>query len=138
MPEFEEIGPDYVMQNDFYPKTNQAVFKDALSMNMVTPDRKHQSDLFSGVLYRPVCKDKDPICVPLYSFNYEIVNSADANWPSYDEKNELYSHIHKAKAVLQKEDQAIPYVVKKIDIGKKKPLFSPCNSRTSVFNTSGC
>ena len=112
------------MQNDYSRRTIQAVFKDALPVNMVMPDRNQQSDLFSGVVYHPVCENKDPIFVPLYSSNYDVINSADANLPSYDEKNDLYSHIHKHKAVLQKEDQSTPYVVKKVDIGKQKPIFS--------------
>ena len=77
LPDFEESGPDYGMQNDYSPRTIQAVFKDSLPVNVVTSDRKYQADLFSGVVYRPDCQDKDPIFVPLYSFDYKILKSTD-------------------------------------------------------------
>ncbi|XP_017476340.1 PREDICTED: uncharacterized protein LOC108366431 [Rhagoletis zephyria] len=56
MSELESYGTE-TPGNQYSPPTIQAIFKDALPADAVTPDRKSQQNLCKGLLYNPMNHD---------------------------------------------------------------------------------
>ena len=47
IPDFEPYDPDYKMESDYSPHSIQAIFKDAIPPNMVTPERARDNNMMT-------------------------------------------------------------------------------------------
>ncbi|XP_017473239.1 PREDICTED: uncharacterized protein LOC108364160 isoform X2 [Rhagoletis zephyria] len=89
MSEFESYGPEF-SDNEYSPHSVQAIFKDALPADAVTPERKLLPSLFNGLIYN-IGNYDDSDFTRLYSIDFKLVKPSDGNGLNQEQKRQLDS-----------------------------------------------
>lgn len=125
--EFESYGPDYRKESDYSPHSIQAIFKDAIPTDMVTPERAKDTrlDLFPSVSHKSQDSAEDPIFTPLNMFEYKILKDSDGVRLKVEAKLKMDELLVKHNKVFASSGDPTPYAIHKINTGDQDPIFSP-------------
>lgn len=123
--DFESYGPDYNVVSDYSPHSIQAIFKDAIPTDMVTPERVRNNSLFPDRSEKSNTDQDEPMFIPLYMFEYNILKDFDANNLSEAERIKLDELLTLHAKAFEDSGEPTPYAVHKINTGDQQPIFSP-------------
>lgn len=121
--EFESYGPE-IPNSDYSPHSIQAIFKDVLPPDALTPKRQAEPALFPGLVYKRNHDDDDDF-MRICSMNFKVLKSTDGVSLDAQQKQQLDAVLQANAEVFGNISEPTPHAEHRIDTGNHEPIFSP-------------